>query len=478
MCRHECRCRAARGGLSLAAPLALFLGCAVPQYTPPEPCKPAGPLTLEAVVDLALRNNPDVAAAAGRAEAARAAIDEARSRYWPALDVFGRFTQADMPSRAFGTILDQERFDNSIDFNDPGVTNNWHPGLGGSITLYDGGRRYWRVASAGAAGLAESAALEAVRRNVAYEAARAFFLIHQARDAAAAAEQAATTLETHARLADARREAGVLRASDVLAVRMQLAQARQAAVAARVSAARAEAGLHALLGLSAADKLELVPPAPEAVPDRPELADLIARAHKLRPEIVRAAQSFEAARAQVGEAYAGYFPEVTVFGEFGLDSRTLSSGHANWMWGASVVESLFDVFRTPARVRQALARVAQAHAEGRKTVLEVEQDVKLALLDAEQADAWYAAAEEARQHAAEALRVAEVELAEGRTAPTKVLDRRTALTEARARADAAAYDRRFARVALAHATGEYPAGRDSSAGSEPRVASLSPEVLE
>ncbi len=456
------------GAVSVFAALCVvFAGCAAPEYVPPEVHRPAGPLTLDGVVELALRNNPGLAAAGSRVEAARAAIDEAWAAYLPVLQLFGRFTQADMPSRTFGTILDQERFSNAIDFNDPGVTRNWHPGIGGGITLYDGGRRWHRARAAEAGAAAEDAALDAARRDIAYEAARAYFLVHKARDAAAAHEAAAENLAVQVRIAEARRGEGALRGADVLGVAARLADARHAAVAARGSAVRAETGLRILLGLGAAEELALVPPALDAPPARPALDACIARARERRPEIDRARLMFEAARAQADAAHAGWFPDVTIFGEFGFDARKPSIGHPNWLWGVEAVESVFDAFKTPLRVRQAMARVAEAHAAGRAVVLDVERDVVHALLDAEEADARGAAAAGEERLAVEALRVAEVELAEGKAAPARVLDRKAALTAARARLAAAAHDRTFSRIALAHATGEYPPCRVDVAGGDP-----------
>ena len=52
----------------------LFLagGCAVPEYIPPKLEKPTGPLSLDAAVGLAIRNNPNVAMAKERLGAASA----------------------------------------------------------------------------------------------------------------------------------------------------------------------------------------------------------------------------------------------------------------------------------------------------------------------------------------------------------------------------------------------------------------------
>jgi outer membrane protein TolC len=421
--------------------------------------KPAGPLSLDAAVELALRNNPDVQAAGERVEQARAAISEAWSYYWPVLQVMERVSRTDQPSRAFGSILDQRRFDNGLDFNEPGATTNFRSGITGSITLYDGGRRRARVMQSKAQAGSSEAALEEVRRDIAFETAKAFFLIHKAEEAAATEEKSIGTLESHLRITQARLEQGAGLRSDALGVQVRLAETREAAIVARNAALRADSGLRLLLGLGVEEPLALLPPATEEAPPRPELPALIARAREGRPEIARARQDVAVAEAKVKEVYAGYFPEVTVFGDFGFDSRHLSLDRSSWFWGVSFLESILEAFRTPARVEQAMANLAAVHAQGRKTVLLVEQDVRNSLLDAEEADARAEVAGQALDLAEESLRLVEAEYQEGRSGITRLLEAELALTQARARRSAALHDRSLSRIAIAHAAGEYPPPR-------------------
>src|SRR5690606_18555447 len=145
--------------------------CAPVEFRLAEPIRPDEPLSLDEAVGLAIRNNPDIFAAEERVTAARAAIDEAHSYYWPVLAIVERFTQTDTPSQAFASILDQRRFSNTLDFNDPGVTPNFRTGLTGSITLFDGGRRRARALAAQASALSAEARAEIVRRDIALEVA-------------------------------------------------------------------------------------------------------------------------------------------------------------------------------------------------------------------------------------------------------------------------------------------------------------------
>lgn len=434
----------------------LALGCAAPRYTPPPPEKPKGPLSLEAAVDLAMRNNPDAKAAAERVEVARAATFEAWSYYWPVLQLMERVTQTDGPSRAFGNILDQRRFKSGLDFNDPGVTSNFRTGITGSITLFDAGRRSARVLTAREETESAAAAVEEVRRDIALETAKAFFLSFKAREASATQEKSISTLEAHLRIVEARVVEQASLRSDALAVRVRLAETREAAIVARNAALRAESSLRLLLGLDAEDPLELVTPTAADLVPRPALSALLDRARRNRPEILRAQHDVKAAEAKVREVYAGYFPEVTIFGDFGFDSRHPTLDHSSWFWGIGFIESIFDAFRTPNRVRRAMAELAAVHAAGRKTALQVDVDARNSLLDAEEADARAEVAGEAVALAQANLEQVEAEFREGRSNITRLLESELALTHARTRLSAANYDRTLSRIAMAHAAGEYP----------------------
>lgn len=450
--------RGARGTIRLACALAAALGggCATLIVTPPSVEKPAGPLSLDAAIALAIRNSPDVWVAEERLNAAQAAIDLAESAFWPTVIVSERFTRTDTPSRAFSNILDQGNFDDSIDFNDPGATTNFRTGIAGGLTLYDGGRRGARVRAAEA----REASLEAERvtlvRDLAYEVARAFFLVHQARAAADAAERADEALERRLGATEARFEEGAARRSDVLDARLRRAEAREAAVVARVSASRAEAALGTLLGIGAAEPFELLAPPEDPIDETPPLDDVLRRARANRFELARARSALEEAWAVVDAARASVAPEIGAFGDFGFDDENLMLTNSSWLFGLALVEDLADALRTPYRVRAAVSGLAVAMAEARKAMLGVEDDVRNAILDAEAADARAASAGEAVALADARFRRVEAEYEEGASDPASVLEARFALTRAEAGLEVATLERRRARVALAHAAGEFP----------------------
>ncbi|MBI1851577.1 MAG: TolC family protein [Planctomycetes bacterium] len=445
-----------------SATLLVAFGCTQLEYVPSKREQPSGPMSLDDAVALALRNNPDVAIARERANAARAAIDEATSQYWPSVAFEERFTRTSSPSRAFGNILDQRRFDDSIDFNDPGDTSNFRTGFAASLTLYDFGRRRARVSAAEATADAIAAQETQVRRDVAFEVARAYFLVFKARASAAAGEELADTLRRHATIVQARVDEGAARRTDVLEAQMRLSEDREATIVSRMSAARAEAALRVLLGLGVEEPIELLPPttttgtdgAVVGATENPSL--LFARARQHRAEIVRAQKRIDEAAAGVDAARASAYPDLSLSGDVGFDDRDPRLGHASWLFGLGFLESLTDILRAPSRVRQAVANLAVAHESARSAQLEVERDVRNALLDAEEANAHRDVAAEALALAEEVRRRVQAEFDEGASEVSQLLDSDVAMITARTRLASAGYDQALSRISIAHAVGEYP----------------------
>ena len=431
--------------------------CARPEIPDPPPIeKPTAPLALDEAVELALRNNWDVRASEQRVARAGAMIDEANSAYWPEVSVGGTFTRTDRPSRVFADLLDQGRFDPALDFNDPGTVSNLRTEIGAGLTLYDGGRRRARGEGARAHHDSLIAAEEAVRRDTAYEVARAWYLVHKARAAAESRHATVASLERVLEIAQARRDEGAALLTEVLEVRLELASAREAAQRAEDGIERARTALGLLLGLGVLEPPDVDEPEEALAHELDPLAELLDQARLNRPELVRAQKEIEIALASVSEAHAGYYPEIQLFGAYGWNSPELSLERANWLLGASLIEDVTNALRTPYRVRQALAGLAVVQAQGRKRLLEIEQEVQNAQLDSLEAEERYAVATELRALLRANLSRTEVEHEEGAAGLATLLDARIASVAADASGRVAGLDRALARIAVAHAVGAYP----------------------
>jgi NodT family efflux transporter outer membrane factor (OMF) lipoprotein len=118
------------------------------------------------------------------------------------------------------------------------------------------------------------------------------------------------------------------------------------------------------------------PPIPVGVP-----SELLER----RPDVAAAERTMAAANAQIGIAYAAYYPNLTLTGAGGLESSAfhnwLSWPSRFWSIGASIPETIFDAGLRRATVQQYTAIYNADLAGYRQTVLTAFQQVEDALAE-------------------------------------------------------------------------------------------------
>src|SRR5579859_7721161 len=134
---------AAAGGLAMLPMLLALLSGPSLRAQGKAPA-PTGPVSLEEAVNIALKNNPTVQAAAAYADAAQHAIDTAKAGYLPQLNFSEGVTRGNNPVYVFGTLLTQQQF-TAANFdlgflNTPPAVDNFRTQFSASVPLYDFGR--------------------------------------------------------------------------------------------------------------------------------------------------------------------------------------------------------------------------------------------------------------------------------------------------------------------------------------------------
>jgi NodT family efflux transporter outer membrane factor (OMF) lipoprotein len=118
------------------------------------------------------------------------------------------------------------------------------------------------------------------------------------------------------------------------------------------------------------------PPIPVGVP-----SELLER----RPDVAAAERTMAAANAQIGIAYAAYYPNLTLTGEGGFESSAfhnwVSWPSRFWSIGASIPETIFDAGLRRSTVQQYTATYNADLAGYRQTVLTAFQQVEDALAE-------------------------------------------------------------------------------------------------
>ena len=104
-----------------------------------------------------------------------------------------------------------------------------------------------------------------------------------------------------------------------------------------------------------------------------------------RPDVAAAARTMAAANAQIGIAYAAYYPNLTLTADGGFESSAfhnwLSWPSRFWSIGASIPETIFDAGLRRATVQQYTATYNADLAGYRETVLTAFQQVEDSLAE-------------------------------------------------------------------------------------------------
>jgi NodT family efflux transporter outer membrane factor (OMF) lipoprotein len=175
--------------------------------------------------------------------------------------------------------------------------------------------------------------------------------------------------------------AGTAAKSDVITAETQVLNAQAQLIAAEVSRAQSEHAIAVLMGRPPAELsiprgalATRVPSIPLGLP-----SSLLER----RPDVAAAEQTMRQANAEIGVAFAGYFPAVSLNGLVGYSGNPFNAafGPTNpvWSFGASLAQPLFNGGLTTAQVEAARQTYNQQVATYRQTVLTAIQQVEDAL---------------------------------------------------------------------------------------------------
>jgi TolC family type I secretion outer membrane protein len=205
--------QAARGSLASA----LGLPANLPFELEPLPTEiPVGMITqsVDSVINEALRNRPDLAAARAQAAAASAQVRVARSAYLPSLT---------LGSDAART------YSNPPTFAGP----SYRVALGVAIPIFDGFSRQYDVAAARAQADAASAFADQARQDVITQVFVSYYALQTAERRVATADDLLATAQQSERVAAGRYREGVGSITDLLTAQTALANARAQQVQSR-----------------------------------------------------------------------------------------------------------------------------------------------------------------------------------------------------------------------------------------------------
>lgn len=425
--------------------------------------EPAGqPVTLTEAVEIALKNNPAIAASSSYAEAVRQGIATAEAARYPKLDFTEGFTRGNNPVYVFGTLLTQQRF-TADDFalnslNRPHALDNFATQFSGSVPLWDGEISH-KVKDAKLAERTARQQQARTQQEVIFRAVEAYTRELLAREDLGVAESAVRATQSVLHDAQARGNAGTAIPSDLLIAQVHLAETKEDLLSTKDAVSLARARLNVALGLPEDAPTVLGGQLDQVEFDSGTLDRQQQIALKQRPDYIAAELAIEQAKNNTGLAHAAFQPKLSLFGTWEADSETFAAGGGNnWGAGARLTFNIFNGGAKFAQVRAARAMEQQANALEAGLNATIRLEVEQAYRDLATAKARMTVAAGAVSSAEAGLRVLENRYKAGLATMTDVLQADTARSRAKRSYFNALYGYRLSEAALELATGDLSAG--------------------
>ncbi|THB77294.1 MAG: TolC family protein [Desulfobulbaceae bacterium] len=403
--------------------------------------------TPKKAVIFALNHSPDSKIALQRINQSAALLEKNKSFYLPRVDVSAAYSQTDNPMYSFGNILNQGSFDNSIDFNDPGNTDNLGFKAELKYQIYNGGRNGASVDMAESILNSSRISRTETEHLLGYQVVHAFMMILQAQEQQHARKSQLEAINSSLQVAKARYEAGDLLKTDVLNFEVERSSARENVIISEHQLNLANQVFLNLLGLEeesvtidTTDSFSQNIPNNDSVVTRPKL------------QALKAQLNAAAAAQKITESKR--FPTLDGFANYQLDYSLMDDGSGDsWAAGLRLNYNLYNGNETG-------AELAMKRAEYQK-LKESYEKARLALnLDLEKARINYSQAEQRKQvtqHmvnlAMESAQLSRERFKEGVILASDLIDVEVRLTDALVRQSSANANYQIAIANLRRASG-------------------------
>ncbi|MHB1222619.1 MAG: TolC family protein [Gemmatimonadaceae bacterium] len=358
-------------------------------------------LTLAQALEIAERGNPQLRQVANDVDAAEGEQRAARAGYLPDLSA-----SIGLNGNSTRTLTGEDEFGKPVRGESRTFrSSSAQQSLSTSLVLFDGGAREKRVAAARAQVGAAEASVSARRAQLRAEVSAQYYR----------ARNATTRIALEERLVEAAREQfaaterrfGIAAASreDVLGAEADLATAQARLENARGDASKAILLLRQQLGLEDTTPIVLTdsirrPPAGATL----DADALVARAAAAHPVLSAARARADAAARSASAARGAHWPSVSASAGYSRSDRANDyasffdfnpAGSQGFNFGLRASLPIFDGFRTAAAEANADAQAADARESVRAERLRLEQEVRSAVIDVDNARRGLALAERA-----------------------------------------------------------------------------------
>lgn len=309
--------------------------------------------TLDSLINLAERNNYNLAAALSRIEMAKKTLDVAKAAYFPTLNIDAGWTKG-QSSGASGPVVTKS---SPYDYFSLGASMQWEIDLFGKITQ--------NVKANKAAYNASKAEYDGVMVSLAANVAKAYINLRTYQNELEVANRHLNEQEKVLKIVEARFKAG-------LASMLEVSQSRTVVASTKASIPPLEAMIEstinslALLTASYPDEVYQWLSAPAPMPKVVYGANLGVPADLLRrrPDIIQAEYQLAGYAAQVGMAKKDFLPTLSLAGSIGTqahNAKNLFGKHSMyWEINPTLSWTLFDGLARNYKTAEAKAQLEAA----------------------------------------------------------------------------------------------------------------------
>ncbi len=379
-----------------------------------------GPMDLDRCVDIALRNNPEIAATTWEVSAAGFRIDQARAARWPSLSA----------DSGYFHHLDNQRLIQARYNGEPGFSIRISSGRHYSQDpIVHGGRIINEISASQILRKAEENRLSRTRDELIFNVSSTYYGILAQRKVIYSLEFSIQAMEEQLKkisdLLAVQKAARV----DLLRTQVRLADLKQNLVREQNLLAIQKRLLANFMGLDYdSDRIDI-----EGKLSFEEItcdADLLTtEALRARPDFLATRARLEAQARRVDIARAAHYPNVSILGSYGIRANSLGDDEDVGSVGLGLTVPLFEGGRILARESEERSTLAAARERLRKLELQIRQEVETAVLDVRSSSERVKATQQAIDQGRESLRIERQKYELGLGSITDVLDAQSALLQ-------------------------------------------------
>jgi outer membrane protein len=398
-------------------------------------CGDGAPLSLEGAIQVALAQNPRIAAAQSQLEASGARITQARSGLLPQVNFSENFSRTNSPTGVFSAKLNQGEFTQQ-DFdvsrlNNPNSRNNFATVFSVTLPVFNGGQNWIGLSQAKLDQQAVNMAAFQTRQQVLADTVNSYIGVLLAWENLVVVEESLNTAKAHLDLVSSRLRNGLVVKSDLLRAEVRVAELEQEKLQAQSQFEISRASLNATIGLEVNRVFCLTTPLERGSKLSGSLTDWTDKAMEYRPDLTQLKLQEMMAEKEVSKSKAAHLPSVHLVGNYEINSEDFSETNDNYTVGAMLRLNLFSGYNLQSRISEANARLRQVRAARQQLELAVAVQVKQAFLQARSSWQSIKVAQGAVAQAEEGLRIVRNRYESGLYTIVNLLDAELALQQAR-----------------------------------------------